>query len=303
MCRLLRERAAVSERYTLVRAEEADFPVAMMCRLLHVSTSGYYEWKDRPPSVTEQRRHELAERIQEIFDESGRTYGYRRVHAELLRSGQVVDDELVRRLMRQMGLVPVQVKRRRGLTVADAQADPIADLVGRDFTASAPGAKMVGDITQIDTGEGPLFLATVVDCFSKSVIGWSIDMRYPASLVCAAIEMAAQRIPLPVDAIFHSDRGSQYTSAEFGQVLERRGIRRSVGRTGICFDNAMAESFFGKLKTELVHHRSFATRAEARRAVIRYIEGFYNSRRLHSALGYRPPVEVLDEWLTNSTAA
>ncbi|MBB2910609.1 transposase InsO family protein [Streptosporangium becharense] len=277
--------------------------MAMMCRLLHVSTSGYYEWKDRPPSAAERRRYELMERIAEIFDDSGRTYGYRRVHAELLRSGRAVDDELVRRLMRQMGLVPVQVKRRRGLTVADAQAGPIADLLGRDFTAPVPGAKMVGDITQIDTGEGPLFLATVIDCFSKSVIGWSIDVRYPAALVCAAIEMAVRRVPPPAGAVFHSDRGSQYTSAEFGQVLEKHGIRGSVGRTGVCFDNAMAESFFGKLKTELVHHRSFATRAEARRAVIQYIEGFYNSRRLHSALEYRPPVEVLDEWLANSTAA
>jgi transposase InsO family protein len=130
-----------------------------------------------------------------------------------------------------------------------------------------------------------------------------VDSRYPASLVSAAFEMAAKRIPLPEGAIFHSDRGSQYTSLEFGDTLDKYKTRRSVGRTGICFDNAMAESFFGKLKTEMVHHRMFATRAKARRALIKYIEGFYNARRLHSELDYRPPLEVLDEWFDNKLAA
>jgi putative transposase len=277
--------------------------VAMMCRLLGVSRSGFYEWLDRPVSPGAQRRVRLTEQIRAVFDDSGRTYGYRRVHAELLRAGVEVDDELVRRLMRAAGLVPVQVKRRRGLTVADQAAGPIPDLVGRDFTATEPGAKMVGDITQIDTGEGPLFLASVLDCFSKSVLGWSLDERYPARLVCAAMDMAARRIPLPENAIFHSDRGSQYTSHDFAATLGAYGVRQSVGRTGICFDNAMAESFFGKLKTEWVHHRTFATRAEARREIIRFVEGFYNRRRLHSGLGYRPPSEVLDEWFVNRQAA
>ncbi|QYC39401.1 Integrase core domain protein [Nonomuraea coxensis DSM 45129] len=161
---------------------------------------------------------------------------------------------------------------------------------------------MIGDITQIDTGEGALFLATVIDCFSKSVIGWALDVRYPARLVCAAIDMAAARIEMPDGAIFHSDRGSQYTSIEFGETLGKYSIRQSVGRTGSCFDNAMAESFFGKLKTEMVHHWTFATRAEARREVIKFIEGFYNRRRLHSGLGYRPPSEVLEEWFDNRVA-
>jgi transposase InsO family protein len=274
-----------------------------MCRLLGVSKSGYYEWRDRPPSTRAQRREMLKEHIRREFIRSDRTYGYRRVHAELKRQDIECDDETVRVLMNEMGLVPVQVKKRRSLTVADATAGPIPDLVGRDFTASAPGEKMVGDITQIDTGEGALFLATVIDCFSKSVIGWSIDTRYPASLVCAALDMAAGRLDLPGGAVFHSDRGSQYTSFEFGQFLAKHGVRRSVGRTGICFDNAMAESFFGKLKTELVHHQTFVTRADARRAIIKYIEGFYNARRLHSAVDYRPPLEVLNEWFETRRAA
>jgi len=275
----------------------------MMCRLLDVSRSGFYEWCGRSPSAAARRRVELAEMIRGVFEESGRTYGYRRVHAELVRDGVEVDDDLVRRLMRAAGLVPVQVKRRRGLTVADQAAGPIPDLVGRDFTAESPGAKMVGDITQVDTGEGPFYLASVIDCFSKSVIGWAVDERYPASLVCAALAMAVGSVPMPEGSIFHSDRGSQYTSHDFATALAASGVRQSVGRTGICFDNAMAESFFGKLKTELVHHRHFATRADARREIIRFIEGFYNRRRLHSGLGYRPPAEVLEEWFANRQAA
>jgi putative transposase len=293
----------VSERYQLIAAEKADFDVTMMCRLLDVSRSGFYEWADRSPSAAARRRKELTELIQFVFEESGRTYGYRRVHAELRRASVDVDDELVRQLMRRAGLVPVQVKRRRGLTVADRAAGPIPDLVGRDFTAAAPGQKMVGDITQIDTDEGAVFLATTIDCFSKSVLGWAVDERYPAELVCAAFRMAAGRIRLPEDAVFHSDRGSQYTSHDFATTLADHGVRQSVGRTGICFDNAMAESFFGKLKTEMIHQRRFATRAEARREIIRFIEGFYNRRRLHSGLGYRPPAEVLEEWLVNRQAA
>ena len=161
----------MSERYELIAAEKAEFEVTMMCELLDVSRSGFYEWYGRAPSAAQRRRAELTEMIRFVFASSGRTYGYRRVHAELVRSGVAVDDELVRRLMVAAGLVPVQVKRRRGLTVADKAAGPIPDLVGRDFTAAAPGAKMVGDITQIDTGEGPLYLASVIDCYSKSVLG------------------------------------------------------------------------------------------------------------------------------------
>jgi putative transposase len=277
--------------------------VALMCRLLDVSRSGYYEWERRAESNQAQRRKRLTRLIRAVFMASNRTYGYRRVHAALVDQGEQVDDELVRQLMRAAGLVPVQVKRRLGLTVADRTAGPVPDLVNRDFTAAAPGAKMVGDITQINTRQGPLFLATVIDCYSKSVLGWSVDSHCKAGLVCAAMTMAANRIPLPEGAIFHSDRGGQYTSYDFASLLRDKGVRHSVGRTGICYDNSMAESFFGKFKTEWVHHRSFATRDEARHETVKYIEGFYNSRRLHSALGYRAPREVLDEWFTNQQVA
>ena len=274
-----------------------------MCRLLGVSRSGFYDWERRVASTQARRREILTAQIRAVFDSSHRTYGYRRVHAELLRGGVRVDDELVRRLMRAAGLFPVQAQPRRGLTVAGRAAGTIPDLIGRDFTAPAPGAKMVGDITQINTSEGPLFLATVIDCYSKSILGWGVDRHYDTSLVSAAMAMAAARIPLPEGAIFHSDRGSQYTSYAFSRLLRQENIRQSVGRIGICYDNALAESFFGKLKAEWMHHRTFTTRAEARREIIKFIEGFYNTRRLHSALEYRPPREVLDEWFTQHQTA
>lgn len=303
----------MTEKYELIGAEKADpdseFEISMMCRVLGVSRSGYYDWEDREPSQTQRRREELAAVIGWLFDDSGRTYGYRRIHRELRRSGIEVDDETVRQIMRELGLTPVQVKKRRpGLTRQDKQAGPIGDLVGRNFDADAPGQKMVGDITQIDTGEGRLFLATVIDCHSRAVVGYAIDESYPAELVCAALDAAAARIAatgisFSDDAIFHSDKGSQYTSNTFAEKLQEHGIRQSVGRTGICYDNAMAESFFDKLKTESIHHRELATKAEARREIIRYIEGFYNTRRLHSSIDYRPPFEKLQEWLDNQEAA
>lgn len=290
--------------FELIAAEKENFDVTMMCHLMEVSTSGFYEWRDRPVSASQQRREELKPVIEQVFHNSGRTYGHRRICGELNRQGVVVDDELVRTLMRELGLTPVQVTRRRkGLTVPDQQADALPDLLGRDFTAELPGGAMVGDITQIDTAEGPVYLATVIDCFSKSIIGWSLDEQYPAELVCDALEMAALRVSFPPGAIFHSDRGSQYTSERFAATLSQHGLRQSVGRTGICYDNSMAESVFGKLKTESVHHHAFTTRAEARHVVIKYIEGFYNRRRLHSSIGYRPPAEALDEWFTQQPAA
>ena len=273
--------------YRLVHAEKGNYCVEMMCRLAGMSRSGYYEWRNRGVSRAAARRAMLTEAIELVFEHSEGTYGYRRVHAELARRGIEADDDTVRQIMREHGWTPVQVKRRRSLTVADKQAAALPDLVRRDFTATVPGTKMVGDITQVDTGEGPLFLATVIDCHSKAVIGWAVDTRYPASLPIAALEMAAKRIPIRSGAIFHSDRGSQYTSADFGDALARLDMRQSVGRTGICFDNSMAESFFGKLKTERPGIGKFATRSAARREIVRYIEGFYNRRRLHSAIDYR----------------
>ena len=240
--------------------------------------------------------------ITKAFEDSDGTSGYRRVHAQLQRWGVACGDELVRTLMRELGLVPCQVRRRRSLTV-QAAAGPIPDLVNRDFEAGTPGEKMVGDITYINTWEGWLYLATVIDCATRKIVGWAMDDNYKTPLITEAIEMAARNLNLPEGSIFHSDRGSNYTSAEFAGVLERLGIRQSVGRTGICYDNALAESFNGALKVERVHRTAYPTREHAKQDIARYIELRYNRKRLHSTLGYRTPQEVLDEYLAIKAAA
>ncbi len=231
-----------------------------MCVWLGVSTSGYFEWRSRPQSAMAARRERLKELIVTIFEASDETYGHRRVHAALARAGEHCSVELVRGLMRQLGLVPCQPRPwRHSLTEADPAADPIPDLVGRDFTADAPARKLVGDITYIPTWQGWVFLATVIDCYTKAVIGWAMDDNYKTPLISAAIRMAARNHKLQPGAIFHSDRGSNYTSAEFARTLQAVDIRRSVGRTGICYDNALAESFFAALKNERVHRTQYPT--------------------------------------------
>src|SRR5256714_2083112 len=229
--------------------EEYAYPVEFMCERLGVSKSGYYDWRSRPDSATTQRREELKLLIKKAFEMSDSTYGYRGVHAQLARWDVTAGLELVRQLMRTLGLVPCQPKPKRW-SLTQAAAGTLPDLVGRNFTADAPGEKLVGDITYIKTGEGWLYLATVIDCCTKEVIGYAMDDHYQTPLISRAIRNAARNRNLSDGAIFHSDRGSNYMSADFGKTLDRFGLRRSSGRTGICFDNAMAESFFGALKNE-----------------------------------------------------
>jgi len=268
-----------------------------------VSKSGYYEWRERPVSATAERQDYVSALIQKSFDDSDSTYGHRRVHAELARWGVACGLELVRALMRRLGLVTCQPKpKRRGLTEQNAPG-PIPDLVNRDFTADKPGVKMVGDITYIPTGEGWLYLATVLDCCTKEVVGYAMDDNYRTPLIEEAIRMSVRNHEIEPGAIFHSDRGSNYTSAQFACTLKELDIRQSVGRTGICFDNSMAESFFGVLKTERIHRVVYLKREHARADIARYIELRYNTKRLHSTLGYRTPREVRDEHLGRRQAA
>jgi putative transposase len=301
----------VTDKFEFIDAEYAVLPAGgaghaptmmQMCMWLEVSKSGYYEWRSRPESATAARRELLKIKIKALFEANDETYGYRRIHAALVRGGEQVSDELVRQLMRDLGLVPCQPRPRRSLTVQGA-AGPIPDLVNRDFTAGKPGEKMVGDITYIFTWEGWLYLATVIDCATRKLAGWAMDDNYRTPLISDAIKMAARNLDLPEGAIFHSDRGSNYTSAEFTGVLEDLKIRQSVGRTGICYDNALAESFNGALKVELVHRTVYPTRRKAREDIARWIELRYNRTRLHSVLGYRTPQEVLDEYLGMQAAA
>jgi len=297
----------VSEVYEFIDVEyatsEAAPAITLMCRWLEVSKSGYYEWRSRPESAMAKRREELKLLIKKAFDDSDGTYGYRRVWWQLARWGVQAGLELVRALMRELGLVACQPRPWRPSTTQQGHNGPVPDLVNRDFTADAPGQKMVGDITYVPTWEGWVYLATVIDCATRKVAGWAMDDNYRAPLIKSAIEMAARNLGLPADAVFHSDRGSNYTSAEFAASLERLGIRQSVGRTGICYDNALAESFNAALKVERVHRTAYPTRKKAKEDIARYIELRYNRMRLHSGLGYRTPQEALDEYLNRQLAA
>ena len=298
----------MSEKYAFIDAEYATCAgpaptVTQMCSWLEVSRSGFYDRRSRAESAAARRRQELRVLITKAFEDSDGTYGYRRIASQLARWGVSAGLELVRALMRELGLVACQPRPWRPSTSRQGAAGPIPDLVNRDFTATVPGEKMVGDITYIPTWEGWLYLATVIDCATRKVVGWAMADNYRAPLITAAIEMAARNLALPPGAVFHSDRGSNYTSAEFAGVLEGFGVRQSVGRTGICFDNALAESFNAAVKVERVHRTVYSTRKKARDDIARYIEIRYNRRRLHSGLAYRTPQEVLDEYLITRSAA
>lgn len=292
-----------AEKETVTETGEYKYSVVNMCAWLSVSTSGYYEWRERPESATAKRRAELGEVIKQIFADSDETYGHRRIHAQLQWQGHRCTPELVRRIMRDLGLQPCQPRPWRPPLTEAALALPLPDLVGRDFTATAPGEKMVGDITYIPTWEGWIYLATVIDCYTKAVIGWAIADNYRTPLIEDAIRMAARNYPIRPGSIFHSDRGSNYTSAQFHATLKKLGIRHSVGRTGICYDNAMAESFFGALKNERVHRVVYATRQQARADIAAYIELRYNFQRLHSGLGYKTPNGVYREYQNGQDTA
>jgi putative transposase len=293
----------VSARYEFIDAEKANYRVVKMCNWMGVSKSGFYEWQGRAASATAKRREELRLLIEAIFEGSEQTYGYRRVHAQLVRQGDACSPELVRALMRELGLRPCQPRPWRPTTTVAGDAGEIPDLVRRDFTADAPGVKLVGDITYIATWQGWLYLATVIDCHTKACIGYALADHMRTDLVIEALRSAASNYPLAEGAIFHSDRGTQYMSAAFAECAQRLGIRRSVGRTGVCFDNAMAESFNAALKVERVNRTEYPTREHARKDVTRYIEFRYNTERLHSALGYRTPNEAYTEYLNRNTAA
>lgn len=294
----------MSEQYSFIETEKEYFPVVKMCGWLSVSTSGFYAWRDRPASATARRRARLALLIEAIFDESDRTYGYRRIHAALTRQGEVCGLELVRELMRELGLIPCQPRPWRPKTTQAGDGhESIPDLVGRQFTAEAPGTKLVGDITYLPTWQGFCYLATVIDCCTKECIGYAIADHMRAELVIDALDMAARNYSLEPGAIFHHDHGSQYLSQAFAEAAARLDILQSVGRVGSCFDNALAESFNAALKVERVNRTVYPTGEHARKDVTRYIEFRYNTKRLHSALGYRTPREAYSDYQNQRHAA
>jgi putative transposase len=269
---------------------QADFPIAMMSAALGVSRSGFYARRTRPPSARAESDGALTERIVAFHARSGGTYGAPRIHADLAEAGVSVGRKRVERLMRAAGIAGVSRRRFARTTDRDERVRPAADLVDRDFTAERPDALWVADITYVATWTGFLYLAVVLDAFSRKIVGWAMGGDLRAQLVLDALNMAiGQRRPREV--IHHSDQGSQYTSVAFGLRCREAGVRPSMGSVGDAYDNAMCESFFATLECELLQRRKLQTKAEARMAVFVFIEGWYNPSRRHSRLGYKSPVE------------
>jgi putative transposase len=265
------------------------YKIATMCRVLEVSTSGYYAWCQRSPSVRAQADAELTSRMSAIHERSRGTYGAPRIHAELEAEGIQVGRKRVARLMRTAGLAGVSRRKWITTTVRDRNARPAPDLVERNFMAPGANRLWVADITYIPTWAGFLYLAVVLDAFSRRIVGWAMETHLRTELVLEALNMAlAQRRPAGV--IHHSDQGTQYTSIAFGMRCREAGVRPSMGSVGDCFDNAMCESFFATLECELLDRRRFHTPAAARMAAFEFIEGWYNPHRRHSALDYLSPI-------------
>lgn len=265
------------------------YSVRALCRVLFVSPSGYYAWDEREPSARSKSDAELLRKIHVIHDESRGTYGVPRVHAVLAKDGIFVGKKRVARLMRKAGLEGVS-RRKKYRSTRDKDARPAPDLVEREFKATAPNQLWVADITYVPTWANFLYLAVVLDVFSRRIVGWAMDTHLRAELVVDALNMAVgQRNPSTV--IHHSDQGCQYTSLAFGLRCREIGVKPSMGSVGDAYDNAMCESFFATLECELLDRRRFKNPLEARLAIFDFIEGFYNPRRIHSALDYRSPVE------------
>ena len=286
-----------------MEVEKAIHSVNMLCRVLKVSKSGFYAWRGRTPSRREMADAELRKQIEDIHSNSRGTYGAPRVHAEL-RSGRGVrcSRKRVARLMREAGIQGVSRRRTVGCTHRNPK-DPLApDLVQREFTAEAPNLLWVADITQHPTAEGWLYCAAVMDTFSRRIVGWAMGERIGTELVIDAVNMAMRtRKPEP-GTIHHSDHGAQYTSIAFGQRLREAGLVGSMGSIGDCYDNAMMESFWATLQTELLdRQRHWPSRALLRSEIFWFIEGFYNRQRLHSSLGMLTPDEFERRWVATAT--
>jgi putative transposase len=268
-----------------------EVPHALACRALGVSESWFYKWRERPPTPRQRRRRTLAVAVRQVFDDSGGTYGSPRIGDELREQGWQVSDNTIAELMAELGLVARVKRRRRGLT-RPGKRPAAVDLIQRRFTAPAPNLAWCGDMTEIATDEGKLYLATVIDLYSRRILGYAMGAHHDAGLAVAALNMAAvTRGGHVAGVIFHSDRGSEYTSAEFAKARARWKVRQSMGRVGSCFDNAVAEATFSTIKVEYVHRRQFRTRAEARLKIATWITDFYNRRRRHSACDGRPPID------------
>ncbi len=289
--------------YRLIEAEKTSFPIQFMCRMLGVSRSGYYDWRDRPPSARNRADAALTEKVREIHERSRHTYGSPRVHAELRALGTRCGRKRVERLMRQAGLQGCMRARRRGTTRRSTKRAPAEDLVKRNFRATEVDRVWVADITYVATREGFLYLAFILDVHSRRIVGWAMEPYLKTELVVDALQMAVWRRKPAPGLVHHSDQGVQYTSLSFGERLKEVCIKPSMGRTGTALDNAMAESFVSTLKAEMVSNLEFPTRQAARTAIFEYLETFYNTRRLHSSLGYVSPADFEEDKLEGARVA
>lgn len=280
-------------KHRFVDEHRHRWPVRMICRVLGVSPSGYYAWRRRPESGRAVANRALLAEIRAVHAESGGAYGAPRVHAYLRAHGRRVGRHRIARLMRRAGLRGLAAIPRRLRTTDSRHSHPIApNRLRRNFTATAPNQVWLADLTYVRTGEGWLFLAALIDMHTRKVVGWAVRDTLQADIALEALEMAIERQRPAPGLVHHSDRGVQYAADAYRQVLAAAGITPSMSRKGNCLDNAPMESFFHTLKVERVHHRVYATRAEARRDLFAYIEGFYNSRRLHSGIGYQSPADM-----------
>ena len=270
---------------------QAQFPVAVMCSVFQVSRSGYYAWTRRPESSRGKENRELSQEIAAIHRESNGIYGSPKIHGELQRRGKRYGKNRIVRLMRKDGLYS-KTKRKFRVTTDSNHSQPVVpNLLNREFTPAKANQAWVCDITYIWTAEGWLYLAIVMDLFSRTIVGWSMAERMTRQLTMDALTLAIKRRNPPRGLLHHSDRGSQYASDDYQALLTKHGMVCSMSRTGNCWDNAPAESFFGILKRELVFHKRYLSRSQARQSIFDYIERFYNRRRIHSSLGYLTPNE------------
>jgi putative transposase len=283
--------------FEFVQANQASFPVTVACRVLGVSTSGYYDWRHRPPSQRAIDDEVLTEEIRLVHEQSRQTYGYRRVTAELTDGREHrLGRHRVARLMRCAGIQGVTRRKFCRTTRRDERDRPAPDLLERDFTATGPDQRWVADITYITTWSGFLFLAVVIDVFSRRVVGWSMSAHQRTELVTSALRMAVQRRRPAGVVVHHSDQGCQYTSYDFARACRAAGVERSMGSVGDCYDNALAESFFATLECELLDRSVFENRNAARMAVFDFIERFYNPWRRHSSIGDLSPTDFERRW-------
>jgi len=283
-------------RFAFVHAEKASFPIAAMCRLLDITRQGYYAYANRPPSARVRAEVELCDAIRDVFTASGETYGSPRVLRDLRKAGFRIGKRRVERAMRGMGITPPTPRRHRRTTVQNRAHHVVPNELARDFTATRPNERWVTDITYVWTDEGWAYVAAILDLFSRAVVGWAVDASLSTRLPLAALGAAVQRRRPAAGLLHHSDRGCQYTSADYREALAALNVTVSMSRTGNCWDNAVAESFFATLKNELVYRRTWRTRLELRSTLFEYIEVFYNRRRLHSSLDYKTPAEVEREY-------